>query len=182
MTLNNKKHSHLIVFCTASLLLALSIFFTRFLSLVTFNGLIRLDIGQVALELGGYLLGPVYAVLVGLASDLIGTRLRHVTFHYGMTLDYLMISLLPALSVLIFKKKALKLPFLIGTQIIITFGINWLTRSYWLSGLQSVPYKTVLLTRLPAVALSGVVYVFLLYFILGALKKSKLHIMKQFKS
>lgn len=176
-----KQHrSNIIALATAGLLLALSIFFTRFLSVVTLNGLIRIDIGQVALELSGYLLGPVYSGLVGVASDLIGTRLRHVPFHYGMTLDYLFIAITPALSVLLFKKKALTLPFLVGTQMVITLCFNWLTRSYWLSELQSLPYTTVLMTRLPAVAISGIVYVVLLYFILEALKKSKLDIMKKF--
>lgn len=183
-TSHQKKFSFfkfdLIKFCTASLLLALTILLTRHLSIMALNGLLRLDLGQVPLELASFLLGPFYGAALGLLSDIVGTMLKQQgQFHWGITFDYVLIGLLPGLSYKLFKKKAFTLPYLIGVQCIISLGINWLLRSYWLSGLMKQDYLTVVLMRFLPVALSGAIYVLLLYVLLKALQAAKLKVLEK---
>lgn len=171
---NNWRQKSLYKLCTASILISLSIVFSRLLSIDL--PIFRIGIGQVPLELAGFLLGPLYGGISAAAADLAGAYIKGIKIHYGFTLDVVLIAVSWGLFRLIFKEKAFKLPYIIGIQIFTSISFNLFLRSYWILSFASKSYWAIVAARAPGVLISAIVYISLIYVIVHRLRKTKLKI------
>lgn len=173
------KSKQILKLSTAAILVALAFILTRFFSLMLLNGVFRLDIGFVPVELAGFLLGPFFGFVVGAVSDLLGAIMHGgATIHLGITLDLACIGASFGLYRWIAGQKAHHPLLLLLWTLFTTLVFHWGTRSLWLSQLQHLPYITVLGTRLIPVLLNGAVCYVLLLVLVQAIQRSHLAIKK----
>ncbi|MCG8337964.1 MAG: folate family ECF transporter S component [Proteobacteria bacterium] len=102
-----KKHISIKSLVLASLLVALSVILTRFLS-IQLGQTLRIGFGKLPIMLSGILLGPVWGLLVGVITDLIGFIINPMggVFLPGITISYALIGFLPGVIVhVIFRQK-----------------------------------------------------------------------------
>jgi len=98
MNTSKKSTARMAAYC--GLFIALSVIFSRFLSMpIPLGGVlgIRLGLGTLPIMLAGLFFGPVAGALTGLAADIIGFPLTGGTYFPGFTLSAMLNGILPAL-------------------------------------------------------------------------------------
>lgn len=120
-----------------SLLAALSIVLTRFLSfMLPVAGIlgIRISFGDIPIMLAGLLFGPIAGALTGIVADVIGAVfLSPYGFFPGFTLTAALVGAIPPIIIRLMSKKDIKFIHLflaiLVTDIITSLGLNtlWLT-------------------------------------------------------
>ncbi len=139
----------------AALLVALSVILTRVFSsvFIIFGASVRLGFGSVPIIYGGFLLGPFYGSLIGLASDLIGILINPMGVpHPGITLTSLLVGLLPGLVVYFWRRQHIW-ALILGWALTAVL-CSQLLQTYWLSQLMTKNYWALFLGRLAAFPLN----------------------------
>jgi riboflavin transporter len=114
----------------ASLLTALAIVLTRFVSIIIPLGgypSLSIDLGSVPIILSGIFLGPIFGGIVGFSSDIIGFFIngRGGVFHFGFTLNAILSGVIPGLVFVFLKNKNL------NYIKIITISILYILATYY---------------------------------------------------
>lgn len=114
---------------TSSLLTAISIILTRFLSvMIPLAGLpaLRFGFGEVPIMITGMLFGPVAGGISGLVADLVGSTLfPQGAFFPGFTVSSMLWGIIPGMFYSIIKKKNIKLNYnFINTIVIIGISLG----------------------------------------------------------
>ncbi|GAB6138869.1 folate family ECF transporter S component [Halanaerobaculum tunisiense] len=131
-----------------SLMVAINIILTRFLSFMIGNS-IRISLGNIPIILSGIIIGPTAGALTGIASDLLGFFIRaHGIYFPGFTLSAALIGVIPGL---VFykdnsKNQIKKLLFSIITVEVLTslvFNTLWLKILYGKAFLALLPSRLV---------------------------------------
>ena len=162
----NKLHTRTVAL--AGLFVALNIILTRFLSF-TIGGTFRVGFGLVPLHLAGYLLGPVWGLVVGVVSDLLGVVLNSFGQmpHPGFTLSSGLHGLIPGLTVHLWTRirelrwgdKRTAIPAVIVSGTVTMAGVSWLLRSIWISQLFNVSYAVTAAARAVPALVQGIVLI-----------------------
>ncbi len=128
------------------LLVALSVVFARFLSIMLFGGIVRVGFGSIPIMIAGILLGPFFGGICGAAADLIGVLINpQGTLHIGFTLSNILTAVIPSLFFLKNKQYSFVklLIAVLCVSIVVFLGLN----TIWLSQLTGTPFLALLKTR-----------------------------------
>lgn len=115
-----------------SLMVAINIILTRFLSFMVLGNSIRISLGYIPIILSGILIGPIGGALTGIASDLLGMILRAQGAYFpGFTLSFALVGLIPGL---IFYKNSSKHIFkkLLLAILIVEIFVSLILNTFWL--------------------------------------------------
>ncbi|MDY4788055.1 MAG: folate family ECF transporter S component [Bacilli bacterium] len=122
-----------------SLLCAVSIILTRFAAInIPLGGFpsLSIELGGIPLIFGGIVLGPLYALIGGLVTDLVGFVInnRGGVYHPGFTLNTVLTALIPALLYKLIKSKKINDKVILGINysfltIITTLAIYYLVNN-----------------------------------------------------
>lgn len=145
--MNNKIR--LIVF--SALVAAVDIIFSRIIN-IDLPGPIRINFEISIAGLAGYLLGPVWASLSLVASDLIGMLLY--TGSMGFSLFFTISAALRGIlfGILLYKKPV-RITRSILSILIVFLLVDFLLNTYWLSIMMELSYFPYLISRLPKLIL-----------------------------
>lgn len=126
-----------------SVLIAMEIVLSRFLSIAAWN--MKIGFSFVALALAGMLLGPVKGGIVGALSDFIGAILFPIGAYFpGFTLTSFLMGL--TFGVFLYKKQN---PVKITAAVVINqLVLSFLLNTLWISILYGSPYGPLLITRI----------------------------------
>ena len=106
---------------------------------ITVNQYLEIGFTSLIHAMTGYLYGPVVACLTGGLADIIKFIIKPTgPFFPGFTLNEMILGFVYGL---IFYKKEIKLPKVIGARMIVTFGINLVLTPLWLSIMYGNAYK-----------------------------------------
>lgn len=134
---------------TAALFVALDIIVARFLGfeLVTPLGPVKFDFQVVVAALCGYALGPLWAALTLVSSDLLGALLNggSLGLFLGFTLSALLRGLL--FGFLLHNKKPRSLRLILSVAIVF-ITVDWSLNTVWLSIMLGTPFFPLWLSRL----------------------------------
>lgn len=138
-----------------SVLSAISIILTRFLSIMLFGGAIRLGFGNVPIIFAGIILGPLAGGMTGVISDLIGVLINPMgSFHLGFTLSAALTGMMPGFITMLTKKG--NAAFSIALSLIADYAlIAVLLNTFWLKYLLGQAYLAILPGR---VLVQGIIY------------------------
>ena len=133
---------------TVSLLIALQIVLSRFLSIRAWN--LKIGFGFIPVVIAATLFGPIDAALVGGISDLLGAILFPVGPYFpGFTFTSALIGVI--FGLLLKSKPDI---FRVVLSVVFSQGIcGLLINTLWVSILYNNPYFAVLVTRLPQVGI-----------------------------
>lgn len=157
-----------------SLLTALSIFLTRFLS-INITPELRIGFGALPLILIGLFFNPVYAILAGLSADLIGIMIYVGGIpHFGFTVSSILTALIPSLICFyLFNKnyeKNQNLKILLSV-ISVYLIVHLIFNTLWLSQILKVPFSILINTRYLKVLIEGIVVIILTKILVSRLGK-----------
>ena len=147
---------------TASLLIALQIILSRFLSINAWN--LKIGFAFTAVFVAAYLYGPWFAAVVAAIADVIGAGLfPSGAFFPGFTLTAVLTGVV--FGLFLYKKQTPGR--IIAAVAVDQLLLSLLLNSYWLSILYGSPYVPLLATR----ALQCLVMTPVMYFTISALSK-----------
>lgn len=150
-----KKFSSLRCMTLAGIMVALSIVLTRFLS-IQFP-VFRLGIGMAPVHLAGYLLGPVWGGLSGLAADTIGLMINPIgTPNIGITLTTTLHGIIAGLVMRAFGRR-MSPTAVIVSGLLTSVLCSWLLMSFFLSRMYGDGFQVLLVTRSLGVFVQGTV-------------------------
>ncbi len=152
-----------------ALMVAMHIILSRFLSFNAWN--MKIGFAFLPIFLTGYIGGVIPAVLVGVMADLIGASLfPSGQFFFGFTLNAIIIGIIMGLC--LHKKQDLKR--IILASWLEQLGVSlWIT-PIWLSILYGAPYRALIYSRIPQIALMAVVEPLMIYLFFKAVEKVNL--------
>ena len=169
--MRNKK---VYVLVLAALITAIDIIFTRLLGfdIPTLTGPVRINLELAIAGLSGYLLGPIWASLALVASDLLGMILYtgSLTFSPAFTISAAIKGIL--FGLIYHNKKtsfARTVIGITGVHILVIYLMN----TFWLSLMLSTPYIPMLLARIPQLLLIPINVLFM-HILLIAIEKIKI--------
>ena len=160
--MEKKKFFNTRALVTASLFIALSIVFTRLFS-IRITDVQRLGFGQTPIILAGILLGPIWGLLVGALSDVLGYLIAPLGGAYipGLTLVAALIGFIPGLFRKYIFKKSLVAAVIVSVLVDLLV-VNGLLTTYFLSIVYSSKTFTArLIARMPMELLMLPIQVFL---------------------
>lgn len=129
-----------------ALIVALDIVLTRILAIST--PVVRISFGFIPIAICGMLYGPLWAGLTAGISDVLGMLILNFSgfiFHPGITLNAALVGVV--FGMFLYKKQGTyRYAAAAGVNsLIISLGVQ----TYWLAGLQGIPYWMVFTTRIP---------------------------------
>ena len=128
---------------TASVLIALNIILSRFLSINAWN--LKIGFTFVSIFVAAYFYGPVFCSVVAVVADVLGALLfPSGAFFPGFTLTALLTGLL--FGVMLYKKQTLFR--IIITVLIDQLALGLCLNTYWLSILYGTSFDAVVVTRI----------------------------------
>lgn len=148
-----------------SLMVAISVILTRFLSIMIGNS-IRLSFGYIPIIISGILTGPIGGALTGIASDLLGMLIRAQGGYFpGFTLSYALVGLIPGL---IFYRSIQQQTFikLLSTIIIIEIFVSLILNTLWLNIIIGKAFIALLPGRALTRAIIAPIELFIIYSLL----------------
>ncbi|MFM1537930.1 folate family ECF transporter S component [Helcococcus ovis] len=153
-----KSKFNLQSFIMATLLTAISIILTRFLSFYLTPNM-RIGIGSLPIIFSGAVLGPFLGALTGVAADLIGIMINPGGVpHLGFTLSSTLTGLIPGIIFfIIFNKNNENQNLKILLTNLFIFGfIHLILNSIWLSQLSGLSIWFLIISRLPKILIESV--------------------------
>lgn len=170
--MNNNTNTRTKDLVTASMLIALSIIFSRFFNVPISEGL-RLSFGQIPIIIAGVLLGPLWGFAVGIVSDITGYIINPMgAFMPGITLNAGLIGLIPGLMCKYILKNKTKLALVISI-VINCLIVNGVFTTFWISlAYSSKNFLGWFLFRLPTELIMTVVYCGICLLLVHYLKKA----------
>ena len=136
----------------ASLLIALEVVLSRFLSISAWNT--KIGFAFVPVVLAALLLGPLCAGVVGALADFLGALLFPVgAFFPGFTMTAFLMGV--CYGLFLYRKQSF--PRILGAVAVHQLVLSLLLNSLWISLLYGSPYRPLLLTRLPQCAILSAV-------------------------
>ncbi len=141
--MNERVDGKIKLLCMCAVIIALDVLFTRFFVIMAGPSL-RFDIQTPVDAIGGYMLGPIWACISLVASDVL-TGNMYGTFFIGFTLSAAIRGL--SFGFLLHKKNVspLKFAIIVGAAFIL---IDILLTNLWLSIMYGSPYIPLLISRL----------------------------------
>ena len=128
---------------TASILIALNIVLSRFLSINAWN--LKIGFTFVSIFIAGYFYGPVFSTVVAVVADVLGALLfPSGPFFPGFTVTALLTGLL--FGVMLHKKQTKAR--IIMTVLIDQLVLGLMLNTYWLSILYGTTFGAVVITRI----------------------------------
>lgn len=127
---------------TASILIALNVILSRFLSINTLS--VKIGFTFVTIFMAGYLYGPLMGAFVGALGDMVGAILFPIApFFPGFTFTAAIMGIL--YGILLHKNQStLRIGAAVGiNQLILSLGLN----SYWIHVLNGTPFLPLLAMR-----------------------------------
>lgn len=141
----------------AGFLTALSIVFTRFLSvMIPISGFpaIRVSFGSIPIVISGLFFGPAIGGLTGAAADLVGVLINPMgTYHPGFTLSSILDGVIPGLMAMSFRKRPkagryFSFRRILAVEFILSLINSTILNTLWLSQLYGTAYMVLLPARL----------------------------------
>ena len=152
----------------ASLLIALEVVLSRFLSISAWNT--KIGFAFVPVVLAALLLGPLWAGIVGALADFLGALLFPIGAYFpGFTLTAFLMGL--CYGLLLYKKQGFgRIAAAVAVhQLVLSLLLNTL----WISLLYGSPYAPLLLSRLPQCAILAAVQLALIPVLVRLLPRLK---------
>lgn len=150
LSIHSKLSTKKMVF--ASMLTAISIVLTRYVSIMIAGGSIRLSFGNLPIIMSGILLGPIAGGLTGVVSDIVGVLIRpQGSFHPGFTLSAALTGILPGLVVALNSKNKFSFFNIAISNLIVYIFIGLGLNTIWLTTLLGKSF----LILLPGRAIAG---------------------------
>ena len=152
----------------ASLLIALEVVLSRFLSISAWNT--KIGFAFVPVVLAALLLGPLWAGIVGALADFLGALLFPIGAYFpGFTLTAFLMGL--CYGLLLYKKQGFgRIVLAVAVhQLVLSLLLNTL----WISLLYGSPYAPLLLSRLPQCAILAAVQLALIPVLVRLLPRLK---------
>ena len=136
----------------ASVLIALEVVLSRFLSISAWNT--KIGFAFVPVVLAALLLGPLWAGVVGALADLLGALLFPVGAYFpGFTLTAFLMGL--CYGLFLYKKQSF--PRILSAVAVHQLLLSLLLNTLWISLLYGSPYQPLLVSRLPQCAILAAV-------------------------
>lgn len=152
-----------------AIMVAMQIVLSRFLSINAWN--LKIGFAFVPIFITGYLYGPFKAGTVGFVADIIGASLfPSGKFFPGFTLNAIISGVV--MGLFFYKKQDMKR--ILGATAIEQLGVSmWLT-PLWIHMLAGVPYKAIILSRMPQIGIMIVLEPLVMYLMLKVMKDTKI--------
>lgn len=141
------KNFNLRTLCRVSVLIALEIVLSRFLSINT--PIMRIGLGFVPIAICGILYGPVWAGAAAGIADILGTFLTPYGIYPPITITAILTGI--SLGLFLQRKNSNNVKFfpnIVLCTLINTVGLSLFLQTYWLSILGHTPYFELMVTRL----------------------------------
>ncbi len=128
-----------------SMLIALNVIFSRFLSLMLTDS-IKLSTTFIVMAITGALFGPLWSGIAGVVADLIGIMLvpQGTGFFIGFTLSAFVDCFIYGYF---FYKKPFKTYYIFITVIVSTIVVSYLMNTYWLTLMTGASFEVLILPR-----------------------------------
>ena len=133
--------------CRVSVLIALEIVLSRFLSINT--PIVRIGLGFIPIALCGILYGPIWAGSAAGIADFLGTFLTPYGIYPPITITAILTGV--SLGLFLQKKKSRNVKFfpnILLCTLVNTVGLSLFLQTYWLSLLGNAPYFELMAARL----------------------------------
>jgi len=153
-----------------SLLIALEIVFTRFLAIAT--PIVRISFTFIPVAICGMMFGPGWTALASVIADLLGMLLFNTqgsAFHLGITLNAALTGMV--YGIFLYNKTNLTHRHCLIPVSINRFIIGLGIQSYWLAGMQGIPYLTCVVSRIPSTLLLFAVHLITIPYLLKLVNK-----------
>lgn len=150
----NKKTATLVKITTTALLIAVTVFLNRFLSVMTADT--KIGFAFVPIMICGMLYGPLWGAACGGLGDLVAAILiPYGPPHLGITLTAAITGALYGLLGLLAARQKNGLFVLSSVSVVLVEKVlcTLLLNSFWLSGITGLPLFTQMYTRLPQAAI-----------------------------
>lgn len=152
---------------TIALLSAISIIFTRFLSVMIplfgFNA-IRISLGDIPIMLAGILLGPLAGALVGGISDIIGSVfLSPYGYFPGFTLSAIFVGIIPGLFSKYIEKNGMKFITMIIISLATQIPVSIFLNTIWLTMLYGTTFTVLVIPRIISNSIMLPIYTIIIY-------------------
>lgn len=136
----------------------------------------RISLSFISLVTAGYLLGPVPAAVIGAVADILGYVVNPMGSAYfpGFTLSSMLSGLIYGLCLYRRPMKQLIL-WIILAKLIITFGVNIVLNTYWLSIMYKKAYAILSGARIIKNFITFPFQVIVSFAVLGVLDKTKIN-------
>jgi ECF transporter S component (folate family) len=163
--MNERISGKVKLLCMCAVIIALDVLFTRVFVILAGPSL-RFDIQTPVDAIGGYMLGPIWADVALVASDILTGNI-YGTFFIGFTLSAALRGFY--FGYLLHKKNVspLKFAIIVGVAFIL---IDVLLTNFWLSIMYGSPYIPLLISRLPGKSILLVGDVIIAFFLSRYLK------------
>lgn len=167
--LPRNPRGHLFYLIVSALLIALSIVFSRYLSIMLPGNFAKLTLSPLPLIVAGLLLGPVYGGLTGLLADLLGVLIRSFgAMHYGLTLTSILFGVLPGLVVWAWKRLDRKV--IVTATLSCSILLSALLNTRWMMDFSHVSFTVQFLQRLPGIVFNALILLIASLLLLPALR------------
>jgi len=153
-----------------SLLIALEIVLTRFLAIST--PITRISLAFIPVAICGMMFGPGWTALASVIADIIGMLLFNTQgsgFHLGITLNAALSGMV--YGIFLYNKTSLTHRYCAIPVSINRFIIGLGIQSYWVAGMQGIPYTACVVSRIPSTLLLFAVHVITIPYLVKLVNK-----------